>query len=205
MGRTSDARERILNAARTLLLSRGYSALGVAEICAAAGVPKGSFYYFFASKEELALTVVDEHWARQRAEWTRALGGDVPPLRRLRRLHESVEGGLRADRESCGAVTGCLFGNLALELSTRTESVRERLREIFDEQVALVAETVAEARARGEIGVADPGATARALVAQLEGRVLFAKLYDDPGRLDALWADSLALLGAEPSPAAGTA
>ncbi|WP_369147290.1 TetR/AcrR family transcriptional regulator [Streptomyces sp. R44] len=199
MGRTSDARERILTAARTLMLARGYSALGVAEICAAAGVPKGSFYYFFASKEELALAVVEEHWAGQRAEWTRALAGDVPPLRRLRRLYESTEAELRAGRESCGTVTGCLLGNLALELSTRTESVRGRLREIFDEQVALVAETVAEARARGEVGVTDTGAAARALVALLEGRVLFAKLYDDPGRLDALWADSLALLGAEES------
>ncbi|MFI8770031.1 TetR/AcrR family transcriptional regulator [Streptomyces sp. NPDC053792] len=203
MGRTSDARERILAAARTLMLSRGYSALGVAEICAAAGVPKGSFYYFFASKEELALAVVEEHWAEQRTTWTRALDGDVPPLGRLRRLYESTEAELRAGRESCGAVTGCLLGNLALELSTRTESVRERLREIFDEQVALVAGTVAEALARGEVTVADTGAAARALVAQLEGRVLLAKLYDDPGRLDALWADSLALLGAGQTRIAG--
>ncbi|WP_426404444.1 TetR/AcrR family transcriptional regulator [Streptomyces sp. R-07] len=203
MGRTSDARERILAAARTLMLSRGYSALGVAEICAAAGVPKGSFYYFFASKEELALAVVEEHWAEQRATWTRALDGDVPPLGRLRRLYESTGAELRAGRESCGAVTGCLLGNLALELSTRTESVRERLREIFDEQVALVAGTVAEALARGEVTVADTDAAARALVAQLEGRVLLAKLYDDPGRLDALWADSLALLGAGQTRIAG--
>ncbi|MFE0705385.1 TetR/AcrR family transcriptional regulator [Streptomyces sp. NPDC058872] len=201
MGRTSDARERILTAARTLMLSRGYAALGVAEICAAAGVPKGSFYYFFASKEELALAVVEEHWSEQRALWTRALGEDLPPLQRLRRLYESTEAGLRADRESCGSVTGCLLGNLALELSTRTESVRARLREVFDEQVALVAAVIAEARGRGEVTAADPTAAARALVAQLEGRVLLAKLYDDTGRLDALWVDSLALLGADRAPA----
>ncbi|MEU4067428.1 TetR/AcrR family transcriptional regulator [Streptomyces wedmorensis] len=203
MGRTSDARERILSAAETLMLSRGYAALGVAEICAAAGVPKGSFYYFFASKEELALAVVDEHWTARRAEWDRALAPDVPPLARLRRLYESTGDGLRADREGCGVVTGCLLGNLALEMSTRTESVRARLREVFDEQVSLVEGTVAEARDRGEVTVADAGAAARALVAQLEGQVLFAKLYDDPGRLDVLWADSLALLGAEAAAEAG--
>ncbi|MFE0651224.1 TetR/AcrR family transcriptional regulator [Streptomyces sp. NPDC059534] len=203
MGRTSDARERILTAAEALLLSRGYSALGVAEICAAAGVPKGSFYYFFASKEELALAVVDEHWAGRRAGWERALAADVPPLARLRRLYAYAEDGLRADRETCGAVTGCLLGNLALEMSTRTESVRTRLREIFDEQVLLLEGAVADARGRGEVRVADTRAAARALVAQLEGQVLFAKLYDDPGRLGVLWADSLALLGAEAAPAAG--
>ncbi|MFJ5833045.1 TetR/AcrR family transcriptional regulator [Streptomyces sp. NPDC093089] len=203
MGRTSDARERILAAAEQLMLSRGYSALGVAEICAAAGVPKGSFYYFFASKEQLALAVVDEHWAGRRAVWDRALAPDVPPLARLRRLYAATEEGLRADRESCGAVTGCLLGNLALEMSTRTESVRGRLREVFEEQVSLVEGAVAEARGRGEVTVADARTAARALVAQLEGEVLFAKLYDDPGRLGALWANSLALLGAEAAPTTG--
>src|SRR3981189_495802 len=60
MGRTSDARERILSAARSLIETHGYSALGVAEICRTAGVPKGSFYYFFDSKESLALAVIDD-------------------------------------------------------------------------------------------------------------------------------------------------
>jgi TetR/AcrR family transcriptional repressor of nem operon len=73
MGRTSDAKERILTAAQSLIEQRGYSALGVAEICKAAGVPKGSFYYFFDSKEELALAVLDEHWAGQYAGWNRIL------------------------------------------------------------------------------------------------------------------------------------
>ncbi|ALO11758.1 TetR family transcriptional regulator [Streptomyces venezuelae] len=204
MGRTSDARERILTAAKTLMLSRGYSALGVAEICKAAGVPKGSFYYFFASKEELALAVIDEHWTAQRTEWTRALdgegdgGGDgaARALQGLRRLYEFTAAELRAGQRSCGSVTGCLLGNLALEMSTGTATVRERLREIFDEQVALVEETVAEAHGRGEVTVADAHEAARALVAQLEGQVLFAKLYDDAGRLDVLWPNSLSLLGA---------
>ncbi|GEB62510.1 TetR/AcrR family transcriptional regulator [Streptomyces gardneri] len=205
MGRTSDARERILTAAKTLMLSRGYSALGVAEICKAAGVPKGSFYYFFASKEELALAVIDEHWTGQRAEWTGALDGDGGgdgadrALQGLRRLYEFTAAELRAGQRSCGTVTGCLLGNLALEMSTGTATVRERLREIFDEQVALVEETVAEARGRGEVTVADAHEAARALVAQLEGQVLFAKLYDDVGRLDVLWPNSLALLGARTS------
>ncbi|MFE1905137.1 TetR/AcrR family transcriptional regulator [Streptomyces gardneri] len=209
MGRTSDARERILTAAKTLMLSRGYSALGVAEICKAAAVPKGSFYYFFASKEELALAVIDEHWTGQRTEWTRALGGGgdgggaARALQGLRRLYEFTAADLRAGQRSCGAVTGCLLGNLALEMSTGTATVRERLREIFDEQVALVEETVAEARGRGEVTVADAHEAARALVAQLEGQVLFAKLYDDVGRLDVLWPNSLTLLGARTSSPAG--
>ncbi|WP_262057343.1 TetR/AcrR family transcriptional regulator [Streptomyces sp. STR69] len=199
MGRTSDAGEKILAAGRSLFEARGYSALGVAEICRAAGVPKGSFYYFYESKEALALAVVDEHWAEQRREWTRVLSaasGGAEPLERLRRLFEETEAGLRAGQQGCGTVLGCLFGNLSLEMSNQTEAVRTRLQEIFDAQVEMVDAVVIEARDRGDVTVTDTREAARSVVAQLEGQVMFAKLYNNTGRLSPLWANCLALLGA---------
>ncbi|MFI6461121.1 TetR/AcrR family transcriptional regulator [Streptomyces sp. NPDC050538] len=199
MGRTSDAGEKILAAGRSLFEARGYSALGVAEICKAAGVPKGSFYYFYASKEALALAVVDEHWADQRREWTRILsggGGNPQPLDRLRQLFEETEAGQHAVQQGCGTVLGCLFGNLSLEMSNQTEAVRARLQEIFDAQVEMVAGVIGEARDRGQVTVNDPREAARSVVAQLEGQVLFAKLYNNTGRLSPLWTNCLALLGA---------
>ncbi|AQZ65146.1 transcriptional regulator, TetR family [[Actinomadura] parvosata subsp. kistnae] len=196
MGRTSDAREKIVDAARALIELRGYTALGVAEICKAAGVPKGSFYYFFESKEALALAVIDEHWAGQQRAWKEALSGGSEPLTRLRRLFEVTQAAQRAGQRTCGTVSGCLFGNLTLEMSNHTEAVRVRLQEIFEAQVELVDAVIAEARARGDVAVADTREAARSVVAQLEGQVLFAKLYNDPRRLDALWANCLALLGA---------
>ncbi|MFF7680643.1 TetR/AcrR family transcriptional regulator [Actinacidiphila glaucinigra] len=202
MGRTSDAREKIITAAQTLIEQRGYSALGVAEICKAAGVPKGSFYYFFESKEALALTVVDEHWAAQRREWTRILGADAAPLERLRRLFEATEEIQHAGQQSCGSVSGCMFGNLTLEMSNQTESIRGRLQEIFDTQVGMIDEVVTEARERGEVTVADTHAAAASIVAQLEGQVLFAKLYNDTGRLSPLWTNCLAILGVTALPEA---
>ncbi|ETK30723.1 TetR/AcrR family transcriptional regulator [Microbispora sp. ATCC PTA-5024] len=195
MGRSSDAREKILTAARSLVELRGYSALGVAEICKAAGVPKGSFYYFFESKESLALAVIDEHWAAELSDWTRILGGDAEPLQRLRQLFEETAAEQRAGQQSCGTVSGCMFGNLTLEMSNQTEVIRERLQQIFDAQVDLVEAVIAEARERGEATVADTREAARSVVAQLEGQVLFAKLYNDTGLLDALWANCVALLG----------
>ncbi|MET8138701.1 TetR/AcrR family transcriptional regulator [Sphaerisporangium sp. NPDC005288] len=198
MGRTSDARDRILAAAQSLIESRGYSALGVAEICKAAGVPKGSFYYFFESKEALALAVIDEHWSRQRRDWSAVLDGDGEPLDRLRRLFEITEAAQRAGQQTCGTVSGCLFGNLTLELSNQAETIRVRLQEIFDAQVDMVEAVVAQAGERGEVDVPDTRDAARSLVAQLEGQVLFAKLFNNTGRLDALWANCLALLGARP-------
>ncbi|MEU8790787.1 TetR/AcrR family transcriptional regulator [Streptomyces sp. NPDC048643] len=196
MGRTSDAREKILGAAQSLIELRGYSALGVAEICKAAGVPKGSFYYFFESKEALALAVIDEQWTGQKSAWTRALGGDEEPLIRLRRLFEETEATQLAGQQSCGTVSGCMFGNLTLEMSNQTESVRERLQAIFEEQVGMVESVVSEALARHDVTVTDSREAARAVVAQLEGQVLFAKLYNNTRRLGPLWSNCLALLGA---------
>ncbi|MFD0432289.1 TetR/AcrR family transcriptional regulator [Streptomyces chartreusis] len=196
MGRTSDAKQKILGAARSLIEGRGYSALGVAEICKAAGVPKGSFYYFFESKESLALAVVDEHWTAQRRDWVRVLEADGEPLERLRGLFEETQAGQRAVQEGCGTVSGCLFGNLTLELSNQTEAVRRRLQEIFDAQVDMVETVVEEARERGDVTVADTREAARAVVAQLEGQVMFAKLYNSTERLTPLWNNCLALLGA---------
>ncbi|MFJ8504336.1 TetR/AcrR family transcriptional regulator [Streptomyces avermitilis] len=196
MGRTSNAREKILAAAQSLIELRGYSALGTAEICKVAGVPKGSFYYFFESKEALALAVLDEHWATQRREWTRILSGDAGPLQRLRQLFEETEAGQRAGQQSCGTVSGCMFGNLTLEMSNQTEAIRERLQQIFDAQVDMVEEVISGAQQRGEVAVSDTHEAARSVVAQLEGQVLFAKLYNDTGRLNPLWANSLAILGA---------
>ncbi|MEV6504744.1 TetR/AcrR family transcriptional regulator [Streptomyces sp. NPDC051642] len=199
MGRTSDAGEKILAAGRSLFEVRGYSALGVAEICKAAGVPKGSFYYFYASKEALALAVVDEHWADQRREWTRILSGETggaQPLDRLRQLFEETEAGQHAVQQGCGTVLGCLFGNLSLEMSNQTEAVRARLQEIFDAQVEMVAAVIDEAHERGDVTVNDSREASRSVVAQLEGQVMFAKLYNNTGRLSPLWANCLALLGA---------
>jgi TetR/AcrR family transcriptional repressor of nem operon len=196
MGRTSDAREKIISAAESLIELRGYSALGVAEICATAGVPKGSFYYFFGSKEALALAVIDEHWAAQRRDWERILRSDAEPLQRLRQLFEATEAGQRAGQKSCGTVSGCLFGNLTLEMSNQTEAIRDRLQAIFDAQVEMVESVIGEAVQREAVAVADTREAARSVVAQLEGQVMFAKLYNNTSRLGPLWENCLALLGA---------
>lgn len=197
MGRTSDARDKILTAAQALLEQRGYSSLGVAEICAAAGVPKGSFYYFFESKQALALTVIGEHWVTQRRQWVELLENDKPPLRRLRDLFDATETLQRVGQEDTGTVVGCLFGNLALELSNQSEEIRARLQEIFEAQIAMIERVVVDAQRSGDASASvDAHETARSIVAQLEGRALFAKLLNDPAQLKTLWRNCLALLGA---------
>src|SRR5215469_10728102 len=120
-----------------------------------ADVPKGSFYYFFESKEALTLSVIDEHWAAQERSWTHVLTSDAAPLQRLRQLFEETETGQRAGQQSCGTVSGCLFENLTLEMSNHTEAIRTRLQEIFDAQVKMVESAITQALQRHEVTVAD--------------------------------------------------
>lgn len=183
-------------AAGTELFSeRAYSSVGVAEIAARAGVQKGSFYYFFPSKEALALAVIDAHWVWQRGEWTATLARPGTALERLRGIFDATAQMQASALRGTGSVTGCLFGNLALEVSSINPSLQKRLQEIFEEQVQIIAEHLTAAVDDGEIELADPRMAAKSIVAQLEGLVLFAKLFNDPTELDALWGNSLRLLG----------
>ena len=195
MGRKSDAGDRILEAGAKLFGQRTYAAIGVAEIAAEAGVPKGSFYYFFPSKQALALAVVNRHWERQRAEWLRILTARDSFSDRLRALFVSTAEVQRQALTGTGAVVGCLFGNLALEVSAQDDPVRTRLQEIFEEQIDIVEDAIRTAIEAEGLTVATPRETAKAIVAQIEGMVLFAKLFNDPGQLYRLWQNSMQLLG----------
>ena len=195
MGRTSDARERLLGATAELMLTRGYSALGVADICAAADVRKGSFYHFFDSKQALTIEVLEDYWAGQRSQWEELLLGEDSPLERLGRLLAAQSQAQCDAKAYTGAVNGCLIGNLALELSTRDHVVQAKLNAIFDEQITLVEGVLHEAANAGEIPFASHE-LARSVIAHLEGMVLFAKVSNDPQVLAPLFPQVKLLLGA---------
>jgi TetR/AcrR family transcriptional repressor of nem operon len=178
VGRSSDARERLVTAAARLFLARGYQAVGVDELCAATGVPRGTFYYFFRSKSELVAAVIDRHalalWAR--IEATGACGGTDHAARRLHAVADAV-GQIQADLERrFGAPVGCPFGNLAAELAIADESVREHLASVFAEWEERLAVLCRHAADQGALRPgADPVLFARILLAQFQGMILLAR------------------------------
>lgn len=185
----------MVEAAGELLHARGYAAVGVAEICAAADVRKGSFYHYFPSKQALTVEAVAAAWAAQRPQWKDALGEDLPPLARVERLLQMQARAQQREHATAGTMFGCLFGNLALEMSHDRE-VAGAVAAVFEDQVAMLARTLVEAAREGSI---EPSRAthevARALLAHLEGAVLFAKVANDPDLLDRLWPASAAMLG----------
>jgi TetR/AcrR family transcriptional repressor of nem operon len=197
---TDTTRDRILENARRLIYTRSFTDVGVAEICEAAGVKKGSFYHFFASKQELALAVLDQQ-LKERSAGVLGLLRDrsLPPLERLRRLPLLAADYQEALRQEYGVVPGCLFGNLGAELSTCDQPIRTRVAEIFSTLEGGIERLLREAQDRGDIEGLDVSATARAMFAYFEGVILTAKTRNDPGILRELGPAMLTLRIAAPS------
>lgn len=114
-------RDTLLEAGRQIFLERGFNHTGIDAILTAAGVPKGSFYYYFASKEAFALEVLNRFAAGHEADLERILKDrNILPLERLRRLVEAtVE---RLEPQQCR--NGCLVGNFCQEMADQNEAFR---------------------------------------------------------------------------------
>jgi TetR/AcrR family transcriptional repressor of nem operon len=182
MSSHTDTRQRIVASARDLIYSRSYADVGVAEICARAGVQKGSFYHFFPSKQELALAVIDElGMALEDQVLGPAFVPDLPPLDRLARFLEALHTFQQGTAEQAGHMLGCPFGNLALELATRDEVIRRKLETVFAAIQARFERVLEDATANGEAQGLDIPATAQAMLAYIEGVLLMAKTADDAG------------------------
>jgi TetR/AcrR family transcriptional regulator, transcriptional repressor for nem operon len=139
-------------------------------------------------QQALTVEVVDTHWQAQRVAWRERLTGPDPAIERLQRLIAWLVETQREAWQASGRVDGCLLGNLAIELSNQEIVVQQRLTAAFDEQAELVHTALTDGAQDGSVApeYADR-ATARAVVAQIEGAVLLAKLAGDVTSLDDLW------------------
>jgi len=138
----------LLETGKRCFLERGYSNSGIEAILQAAGKPKGSFYYYFESKEDFGLQVLDRFADEVRANFERCLGkSELSPLERLRCYFE--EACERLESRECR--NGCLVGNLSQEMADQSEAFRARLETIFEEIRDRYAECLRIAQEAGEI------------------------------------------------------
>jgi TetR/AcrR family transcriptional repressor of nem operon len=174
MGRTSDAKERLIRSGMALMHAGGYAQAGVQEICLQAGVRKGSFYHFFASKNALALAVVERFHHFSEHFLDQALASDLPPVQRLCRLFQMTATIQEQTQRENGFVKGCPFGNLAVEMSGHDEALRLALAATFSSLQHRLTELLQEA------ALPQAEAQAEALVNLFEGAILLAKTHNDP-------------------------
>lgn len=170
----ANLRERILTAGVRALYEGGYHATGVQQIVAAAGVPKGSFYNHFSSKEALAAEALGRYFEEHRRLLKGILADDGHgPLERLEGYFKRVERLLRGG----GFRGGCMIGNLGLEVSDHSEALRSRASALLAELTAAVESCLGRARQAGEIDEdADLHALAELVINSWEGAILRMKV-----------------------------
>ena len=143
-----DTREKLLAAGIAQFHVSGFNGTGIDQIAKSAGVPKGSFYNFFDSKNTFAAEVVDVYFDRHREKLHEYLADEnLSPLERFSEYF--------AERtrffESLGFQRGCMMGNLSVESSDHNETMRLRLEVNFNAWTDLFADTIREGQEKGEI------------------------------------------------------
>jgi len=180
MSTVIDTRERILSAAGNLIATRSYADVGVAEICRAAEVKKGSFYHFFPSKRELTLAVLDNTFVSFKTQLlNEAFSQMHQPMQRLNLLVQMLYEYQAGIAMETGFVPGCPFGNMAAEQATQDEDLRHKVQELMDRLSDQIQETLQQAVEQQLIEVIDTKATADAMLAYAEGVLLLAKTRND--------------------------
>jgi TetR/AcrR family transcriptional regulator, transcriptional repressor for nem operon len=176
-------KDRLLDAGLSMLLQRGYNHLGIQDVLAATGIPKGSFYHHFESKEDFGLQVIERYMVEVHAGLEQCLGDRaVPPLQRVRGFFEATREKYRGE-----GYLGCLLGGLGQELSGVSELFRERIERCFQEIAARITVCLEEAVSRGELAAStNTRQLADLLVDCWEGAALRTRLLRDPTPLNTM-------------------
>jgi TetR/AcrR family transcriptional repressor of nem operon len=188
----SDVRRHILEVARPLLLGRGFTAVGLAEVLAVAQVPKGSFYHYFGSKEAFGEAVLEAYFADYLARMDALLTEPGTAAQRLIGYFRDWLGSQTGDE----AHSRCLAVKLGAEVCDLSESMRAALERGSRGAIERLARCIESGRADGSLpAVRDAQAAAVALYQSWLGASLLAKITRDRAPLDTAMAGTRQLLG----------
>lgn len=143
-------REHLIDVGLELIRSSGYTATGINQILQAAEVPKGSFYHHFSTKDEFVMEVIRRYATGEQQRAERLLADtSVSPLKRLRRYFKDLIA--TYGRQGGPMISGCLLGNLSLEVAGQNAEIRGLLKQAFDGWQNALADTIREAIAKKEL------------------------------------------------------
>lgn len=172
-----NVRDKLLVAGLETMHRLGFNGCSVQDIVQAAGVPKGSFYNHFESKEALGAELLDLYWQKTANTSLRILSNEaLSPLERLRRYFDA----LAANLASLSYEQGCLLGNFGAELSDQSRLVRDRLSALLAGWTRAVECCIHDAQLAGEVRTdLDAAILAAFLISAWEGTVLRTKVDRD--------------------------
>jgi TetR/AcrR family transcriptional repressor of nem operon len=175
----ADTAARVLDAAETLVQTRGFNGFSYAHIAAELGITKASLHYHFPTKAVLGEALIVRYSARFAQALTEIDARCLDARDKLQayvRLYADVLRGKRM----------CLCGILAAEYQTLPAPMCEAIVSFFDANQRWLTAVLAGGRARGALSFSgDPAESAQTILGSLEGAMLVARPYGDPGRFDA--------------------
>lgn len=181
MGRTSDADHRLMEAARELIWEESYGGVSIDDICNKAGVKKGSFYYFFKSKAELAVAAIEHAWATEwKLKMDATFSPSISPLERLRNYLDNVYNVQVELRQKHGRVLGCPVCSVGSETSAQEHDLNAKMREIFLRKRRYFESAIRDAIAEGLIEPCNAAMKAAAISALVDGITAEARIMNDP-------------------------
>jgi TetR/AcrR family transcriptional regulator, transcriptional repressor for nem operon len=195
MGRVSDAKQRLMEAVLDLIWSGSYGSTTIDHICEKAGVKKGSFYYFFDSKAELAAEAVEANWRDRRVELDGIFSATVPPLERLERFCDFTYKIQSEIKAKYGRVLGCPQASLGSEICTQEDALQKKIQEIMGQKRQYLECAIRDADAAGVIHAPDADAKARMIFAYYEGLLTQARIQNDVEVLREIASGMFAMLG----------
>jgi TetR/AcrR family transcriptional repressor of nem operon len=168
-------RENILQKSLNIFLNKGISATSISDIVSEVGIQKGSLYYFFPNKDNLALEALKKAKEDFSVFLSRSMKGKNPAEKLSNYFNAVLE--FHRLRELKG---GCIFGNSALEMSERNERIRNLLEEVFSLWQGKLVELLEKGKKVGYFKeTIDPDKVSWKIISEIEGAIMLSRTFRD--------------------------
>jgi TetR/AcrR family transcriptional regulator, transcriptional repressor for nem operon len=201
MGRVSNAKETLMCAVLDLIWHGSYGATTIDQICEKAKVKKGSFYYFFDSKSDLAAAALEMSWQARKPEMDALFSPTIPPLERLRTFCEMGYKKQLEIKKECGCVLGCPLFTLGAEVCNQEVKLHKTIKQILGHYHTYLESAIRDAHNLGLINEPDAASKARMLFAYSEGLMTQARILNDTEVLREMAEGVMGILGVKPTKA----
>ena len=144
--------EDIIQKSQEVIWRKGYHNTGINKLLKESGIPKGSFYNFFESKEDLMIKIIDHYVNEQGKIMIEILSNSsLSPLDRLKKFYQHSIDQAREELDRFLCVKGCLINNASVELGALNDNIAETINSHFEEVKGYIAEVVREGQQKDEI------------------------------------------------------
>ncbi len=185
MGRPpTDTKAKLLLTANDLIWQSSYGFVSVDDICKAAGIKKGSFYYYFSSKAELTVAAMEASYQGYESEIISLFSSGLSPIERFENLADFVYEKQRQAYEKYGRVCGCPFASLGSEMAGNEELIQKKADEILHRQGNMFKETLQEMVDSGLLPVkTDISNKGSQIITSILGQVMVARIQNNLSHL----------------------